>query len=101
MRNYVNFCYDKNTTENKVKLSYKQFWNVDDQAFGDKRSAVKETCVVIFPSRDKWKNDIKWFYPEDKYTHKLFLITRLCAVQLVMITSSFFVISQFFPILNL
>ena len=34
---------------------------------------MKENWVVISPSRDKQKNDIKWFYPEDEYTLKIFL----------------------------
>ena len=34
---------------------------------------MKENWAVISPSKDKWKNDIKWIYSKDEYKYKLFL----------------------------
>ena len=53
MKNHVGFCYDENAIGNKLDLSYNRFWNLDDKAFEDQSSAVKENWVVISPSRDK------------------------------------------------
>ena len=73
MKSHGGICSDKDALENNIQISCHRFWNLHDHAFQDQSSVMKETQVVISSSRDKCKNDIKWFYSEDKYTHKFFL----------------------------
>lgn len=67
----------KNSNRGRTfNLCYDRFWNTgaeEEEEYKSKTSKVTEQWNVIAHQREKWKSDVKHFYPDNEITFKLFL----------------------------